>query len=552
MSEIKQTLNKVIYPKEGGIPNRTVLVSGTDGTNTFPFKTTNTGEMIIDTGGKTLPVDATISVDSMNLSAEMKVDSGHDLYKIDPVTNVDDLEISFGAISGLALSDIQSFENRTKGWIYNTTEATVTTTGIVLDATEQKAGYPVIAATDEIEVVYRGVSRFDDKAKDLTLTDGTQKAQIVDDLGEVIGATANALDVNIKSNATDLDNANDDVLVYGFDGAANQKIKTHTDGALQIKSIADTVVVSGAVTTDVETGLAKEDTLATVNTNLETIETDIEATNTALADGTQKTQVVDGTGNVIASTTNALDVYVKGGVALQTNVFSITAEYKSPIDFTATYTSSTTITLSLLPFTTVDSSQIVYIKYIVAGGGSSGLLVNGREGITITCDSGVLTVDGAGTPFAAGDVYEVGINAQTKAYDDSTNSMMTSQLNPDYLRYTDVEALVTAQALTASYADFGAEIDMRGFNTVGIWVTIDVNDSQDVDLKVLGKHTSAGADEFEIDGLSVKRLWTGAGTDSKIYYEFETGSIPYLQIQAVAGTLGATAGTLTIAITKSY
>lgn len=271
-----------------------------------------------------------------------------------------------------------------------------------------------------------------------------------------------------------------------------------------------------------------------------------------LANGSQKSQLVDSSGNIIGSSGNALDVNVTSGVSLEATAFNIEAEYKSPIDFSATYTSSTTITLSLLPFVIIDSSQIAYIRYVASNGVTSGTLINGRGGITITCANNVLTVAGAGTPFAVGDSYEVGINAQDKGYDSSTNSMMTSQLNPDYLRYTDVETLATAQALTASYADFGAEIDMKGFNTVGIWVIADVNDSQDADLKVLGKHTLDGADEFEIDGLSVKRIWSEAGTDSKIYYEFETGSIPYLQIQAIAGTVGTTAGTLTIAITKSY
>ena len=114
-------------------------------------------------------------------------------------------------------------------------------------------------------------------ALDATLTDGSQETKIVDGSGNVIGATSNALDVNIKSGATlevKLDNENDDVLIYGFDGAANQKIKTHTDGAIQIKAIADSV----AVTTDVETGLAKD---------------------TTLTGGSQKVKIVDASGNLI-------------------------------------------------------------------------------------------------------------------------------------------------------------------------------------------------------------------------------------------------------------
>ena len=116
-------------------------------------------------------------------------------------------------------------------------------------------------------------------ALDATLTDGSQETKIVDGSGNVIGATSNALDVNIKSGATlevKLDNENDDVLIYGFDGAANQKIKTHTDGAIQIKAIADSV----AVTTDVETGLAKDTTLTGGSQKVKTVDASGVATDT--------------------------------------------------------------------------------------------------------------------------------------------------------------------------------------------------------------------------------------------------------------------------------
>jgi len=73
--------------------------------------------------------------------------------------------------------------------------------------------------------------------------------------------TTQKIDASGATLEVNLDAANDDVLIYGFDGSANQKIATHTDGTVKIKSIADTVTIAGAVTTDVETGLAKDLTL---------------------------------------------------------------------------------------------------------------------------------------------------------------------------------------------------------------------------------------------------------------------------------------------------
>jgi hypothetical protein len=229
----------------------------------------------------------------------------------------------------------------------------------------------------------------------------------------------------------------------------------------------------------------------------------------------------------------------------------IESTHKSPTDFTAAYTSGTTITLSTLPFTVTDSSQIVGIK-VVPASGDAVVYKNGENGVTMRISSGVITISGVTDPFTTGDVYEVGINEQDKAYDPSTNAILTSPIKTEWNQQDDIEPLVSAQALTASDADFGAEIDMRGFDTLGIWLTADVNDSLDVVLKALGKHTSAGADEYDVDGVYTKTLWSATTADFKKYYEFNCGAMTIVQLQAIAGTVGSTAGTLTIGITKRW
>lgn len=70
-------------------------------------------------------------------------------------------------------------------------------------------------------------------------------------LNKVLNAGEDALKVDID-NATitagslevNLDNANDDVLIYGWDGSSNQKVKTDSDGNLQVDIVtaASTVV----------------------------------------------------------------------------------------------------------------------------------------------------------------------------------------------------------------------------------------------------------------------------------------------------------------------
>lgn len=121
-------------------------------------------------------------------------------------------------------------------------------------------------------------------------TNGTQKSQIVDGSGNVIGSTTNALDVNIKSGITlevHLDNTNDNVLVYGFDGSINQPIKTDATGELQI-DVLSSALPSGAATSTLQT---------TGNSSLSSIDGKIPANLTVsstrlLVDGSGVTQPV--------------------------------------------------------------------------------------------------------------------------------------------------------------------------------------------------------------------------------------------------------------------
>ncbi len=140
--------------------------------------------------------DVDVNIDEIN--AELKVDSGHDLYKGVNVVGNDTWTITFDEIVGLSLKDVQGVENKTTGEVYKTAGATVDDTSIALDSVNND-GKTKPQAGDVLELIYRGVSRFDDKAKDVTLTNASQKTQIVDSAGDVIGSSANALNINIAS-----------------------------------------------------------------------------------------------------------------------------------------------------------------------------------------------------------------------------------------------------------------------------------------------------------------------------------------------------------------
>ena len=124
--------------------------------------------------------------------------------------------------------------------------------------------------------------------------------------------------------------------------------------------------------------------------------------------------------------------------------------------------------------------------------------------------------------------------------------------NPIWNRYIDSELLISARNLTGSYLGFGSLIDMRGFTHLGLFIDIDANDSRDVLMKILGEHEEGSSTNYEINGISEVVLWSGLGTDSHVYYEFDVGAIPFVKVKALAGTVGVTPGDLTINITKIW
>ena len=211
------------------------------------------------------------------------------------------------------------------------------------------------------------------------------------------------------------------------------------------------------------------------------------------------------------------------------------------------YTSASTCTLSALPFTAsadliskldrIDNTGKLVATYTLAD-------------TAMTLSSNVLTV--TGMTASSTDTFVLYILGSERTTDIGQNAVMTLGLKNVWNQYTDVETLVTAQDLTDAYADFGSEIDMRGYNRLGVYIITDVNDSETVTLQVLGKHTSAGTDEYSIDGISEKTLWTTSASDGKLYFEFDIGTIPFVQLQAKAGTVGSTAGDLTISIDKKW
>lgn len=109
--------------------------------------------------------------------------------------------------------------------------------------------------------------------------------------------------------------------------STGKKIDTRTEGTnsehRQVMVIGDPSTNAGVAPVDGTKGLAVDLSATGANSNKLLVTPDLPAlaaTSTKQSDGSQKTQIVDGSGNVVGSTSNALDINIKSG-----NPTSITA-----------------------------------------------------------------------------------------------------------------------------------------------------------------------------------------------------------------------------------
>jgi hypothetical protein len=171
-------------------------------------------------------------------------------------------------------------------------------------------------------------------------------------------------------------------------------------------------------------------TTATINGS------DIEIGAVEIKNATDDTRVKVGVGSSMAVGDNAMAVADPGVRALLATIPTAYGEaYASSHDFTAVYTSTSSVTISAAPFTVDDASCYVFkIAYKnVAGIWQS--IVNTHNGISLAASAGVITVTGA-TPFVSTDTaYRVIIFAQEKAYDSTTDSNKIIEQSPLNMKF---------------------------------------------------------------------------------------------------------------------
>ena len=125
---------------------------------------------------------------------------------------------------------------------------------------------------------------------------------------------------------------------------------------------------------------------------------------------------------------------------------SVIAEYTSPVDFTATYSASDIVIITSVPITIEDASQISYIKWIEEGTVNGGTLVNGSGGVAFQHTAGSVRMYGLTDVIPATAVYEMGLNGQKKAYDETLGADIDYTINSPQYHYISPEEVVNTDA----------------------------------------------------------------------------------------------------------
>ncbi len=244
------------------------------------------------------------------------------------------------------------------------------------------------------------------------------------------------LDVNVISGINvevDLDAADDSVLVYGFDGASNQKIATDSSGNLQVD------VLSSAL----PSGAATESTLSSIDTDTTTIVakvTDIETNTDSLATITNTTVGAD----------TGLDVNVIGGINVEVD---LDAADDSVLVYGYDGSSNQKIA--------TDANGHLQVDVLSGGGAGVANTIDSNNSTTSTLGAGA-TFTGTGTDV----LTYTSITVLLKTDQDSAASGMQFQFSTDNTNWDETHNYTYDQSVDSTAREFQFPVHARYFRVV--------------------------------------------------------------------------------------
>lgn len=262
---------------------------------------------------------------------------------------------------------------------------------------------------------------------------------------------------------------------------------------------------------------------------------DIEIGAVEIKDATSDTRAVVGAVSAVVPSTNGFAVSDPTSMPC-----SIPAEYASPYDFTATYTSNVTITITGAPFTVDDTTCVIVGILYKPTAGSWTRLYNGKNGVSMNASSGVITVTGAGTPFAAGDTYRVAINYQRKAYDSTLDITKTVDQSPDRSSYIQNSLIDTTNvAAGTAYLPSATGFSQDGFKDFSLTGKfIDADGTITMTVEITNDEDQVNADFIQVYGYDTKNnavvnSWTVTNGTLTFAIDFDNLNYSYMRIKIV-------------------
>lgn len=145
---------------------------------------------------------------------------------------------------------------------------------------------------------------------------------------------------------------------------------------------------------------------------------------------------------------------------------------------------------------------------------------------------------------------------------DSNNNINVNVNAIEAKRYTDPENLVISpQNVTASWENFGGQIDVKGYNRLTAWIIITHNDSLKNRVQALAIDTYDGSDlySFPIRSTDSSVVYVqpqyyefSANVSQKMVIDWDVSSVQYVQLQIMCDSVGTTADTIIAKITKMF
>jgi hypothetical protein len=209
-------------------------------------------------------------------------------------------------------------------------------------------------------------------------------------------------------------------------------------------------------------------------------------------------------------------------------------------DFKAVANNGTkTITITGLNFT-------LTAQHVLAG---DGIYLRNNEGGSlplptddVTVSSGVITLPDMGLDFISTDNVDVTLSGQTPRVSKDLDVEKVEVQNLNIPTSSAIPLISSAYELTASFDDVGNELYVGDVDSIGLWPTIDIGTSLTTQIRILLKHTSAGAEEYRepylgspaanITTINLNDYQVATDADQLFLLRINTKNVNYIQVQA--------------------